>query len=178
MTDEAAAKCVASSSARGEGARRGRRGRPCRRARRARGVCSFALRRGQGLRCDRPSIGGSCGKQNKKAKSPKAKGKSKAKAASKDAAEAKAKAEAASTSLAKAKPVKAADFKSHPMPKLEKIPPIFLGSCTIYTDVGRRLWRAVEASNRRCDVKFPWKCGAVTKENWHRCVQWCHDNST
>ena len=116
--------------------------------------------------------------KGKKAKSPKAKGKSKAKAASKDAAKAKAKAEAASTSLTKAKPVKAADFKSHPMPKLEKIPPIFLGSCTIYTDVGRRLWRAVEASNRRYDVKFPWKCGAVTKENWHKCVQWCHDNST
>jgi hypothetical protein len=113
--------------------------------------------------------------KEKKAKSPKAKAKSKAKAANKGVA--KAKAEAASTSVSKAKLVKRKDIKSHPMPKLEKVPPIYLGTCTIYTDVGRRLWRACEASNPRHDVKFPWKRGSITKEKWHKCVQWCHDNS-
>jgi hypothetical protein len=114
--------------------------------------------------------------KEKKAKSPKAKGKSKAKAANKGVA--KAKADAARTSVSKAKPIKKKDIKSHPMPKLEKVPPIYLGTCTIYTDVGNRKWRACEARNPRHDVGFAWKCGSSTKENWQRCVQWCHDNST
>ena len=116
----------------------------------------------------------------KKAKSPKAKGKAKAKAATAkatDASKGAAKAKAASKSVSKAKPSKAADFKSPPMPKLEKVPPIFCGTCTIYTDVGRKQWRACEAGNRRKDVKFHWKDGALTKDQWQKCVQWCRDNT-
>ncbi len=106
------------------------------------------------------------------AKSPKAKGKSKAKTA------AMAKAEAPSKRVMKAMPVNKKDIKSHPMPKLEKAPPIYLGTCTVYTDVGSREWRACEARNPRHDVGLAWKCGSSTKESWQRCVQWCHDNST
>ena len=118
--------------------------------------------------------------QGKKAKSPKAKGKATAKAGkakATDASKGVAKAKAASKSVSKAKPSKAADFKSPPMPKLQKAPPIFLGTCTIYTDVGRKQWRACEASNRRKDVKFHWKDGALTKDQWQKCVQWCSDNT-
>lgn len=62
-------------------------------------------------------------------------------------------------------------------PPLRKAPPIKIGSCTIYSDCTGRQWRAIEASNRRRDVKFAWKSGAETKASWERCLNWCRDNS-
>ena len=49
-------------------------------------------------------------------------------------------------------------------PPLSKQPPVYIGTCTVYTDDKKRQWRAVEASNRRRDVKFSWKQGDATKE--------------
>jgi len=70
-----------------------------------------------------------------------------------------------------------ATFTTPLVPKLKKMPPVKLGTCTIYTDVARSQWRAIEASNRRRDVKFNWKDGAATAESWKACVQWCRDNT-
>ena len=44
-------------------------------------------------------------------------------------------------------------------PKLQYTKPIFWGSYTIYTDVGRRQWRVVEANIRRRDYEFKWANG-------------------
>ena len=63
------------------------------------------------------------------------------------------------------------------MPKLAKTGPAHYGSCTIYADVKKKQWRAIEKSNRRRDVKFSWKTGPETKASWEACVKWCRDNT-
>ena len=66
--------------------------------------------------------------------------------------------------------------KAPSMPPLAKNSPVYIGTCTVYTDVNKRQWRAVAASNRRRDVKFNWKSGSETAESWKRCLQWCYAN--
>ena len=63
------------------------------------------------------------------------------------------------------------------MPKLEKALPIFVGTCTIYTDVTRRQWRAIEASKSRKDIKIRCNDGSRTNEQWQKLVQRCRDNT-
>ena len=87
------------------------------------------------------------------------------------APKAKAKGKATTKSKAKAKATTAKsvaciDLKAAPMPRLEKVPPVKFGTCTVHTDVKNRRWRAIEASNRRRDVKFNWKDGSETKVVW------------
>lgn len=95
----------------------------------------------------------------------KAKGKGKAKAKEEGHCKAKAK--------AKAKPKEVAQ-EVPGMPALKKHAPIYFLTCTIYSDVKKKQWRAIEATNRRRDVKFSWKHG---HEAWDKCIRWCIDNS-
>ena len=63
------------------------------------------------------------------------------------------------------------------MPKLEEAPPMFVGMRTIYTDVTRRQWRAIEASQSRKDINIRCNDGSRTKEQWQKRVQRCRDNT-
>ena len=115
------------------------------------------------------------GKGKAKAKaSPKAKGKGKGKA--------KASPKASPKGSPKASPkaklaTTVASSKSDPkprMPPLRKVDPVRYKTCTVYCDVKKRQWRAIEKSNPRRDVKFSWKDGQAS---WDKCLKWCDDNA-
>ena len=63
--------------------------------------------------------------------------------------------------------------KRPPCPAFKKVDPMQYLSCTVYCDAKQGLWRAVEWSNRRKDVKFRW-----AREGWDDCMKWCEENST
>ncbi len=86
-----------------------------------------------------------------------------AKTAAKSKAKAKAKAKAA------AKPVVT---KRPPCPAFKKLGPVHYLSCTVYCDAKGSMWRAVEWSNRRKDVRFHW-----SHEGCGKCMKWCEENS-
>ena len=99
------------------------------------------------------------------------KGKAKAKAKGKGKTTAKAKAKAKAAVKVAAIGKSRLTSKPPPMPAFKKNGPIYWGSCTIYTDFGKGLWRATEAANRRKDLKFKW-----SKDNWQRLLTWCLEN--
>ena len=109
-------------------------------------------------------------------KSKSAKGKCKGKGKSKGKGKAKASPKAKTSPNAKSA-TKVASTKSEPKPKmppLKKVAPIRYKTCTIYCDVKKRKWRAVEHSEPRRDVKFSWKDG---QSAWAKCLKWCDENS-
>ena len=105
-------------------------------------------------------------KKNALAKKAKVAAKGKAKGSAKAAAKAAAKGQGSSG---------ASSSKVPSMPKLERRPPIYYLSCTIYTDSVKQAWRCVERSNMRRDVKFPWTNQPA--KSWQRVLQWCKDNA-
>ena len=56
-----------------------------------------------------------------------------------------------------------------PRPPHRQHPPIHYLSCTIYTDTSKKVWRAIEHSNRRKDMKYAWS----KDDAWDRCLAWC-----
>lgn len=56
------------------------------------------------------------------------------------------------------------------MPAKEWRAPIYVGLCTIYSDVASQSWRITHASNRRKDYRFKWAKG---QESWDAVVDFC-----
>ena len=105
--------------------------------------------------------------ENKGKAKAKGKGEGQAKAKGKGKAKAKSKAALKGAAIGKAKLAS----KPPAMPAFKKQSPIYWGSCTIYTDPGKGQWRAIEAANRRRDMKFKW-----SKEGWQRLLSWCREH--
>ena len=104
----------------------------------------------------------------------KGRGKGSGKAAAKPEAKAKAgkntgKAAAKPKAKAEAKPMVT---KRPPCPAFKKLPPVHYLSCTVYCDAKGSMWRAIEVSKRRKDVRIHW-----SREGWGKCMEWCEENA-